>query len=71
MTLDGVQVTIDPGDETRATADVRSSHTCTPESGGQDTTTDEHDLFSLRKVDDTWVVDSTRPARRAAAAQEP
>ena len=76
VTYDGVRVGMDPSDETLATADVRSSHTCTPKSGGRETTTDKHDLISLRKDGDTWLVDGTsqapptaargpRPARRA------
>jgi hypothetical protein len=52
---------MDANDSTLATADVRSSHTCTPKSGGRETTTDRHDILSLRKVGDAWLVDKTSP----------
>ena len=58
---DGVRVRMDANDDTRATADIRSSHTCTPKSGGRETTTDRHDVLSLRKVGDAWLVDDTAP----------
>ena len=58
---DGVRVSMDANDSTLATADVRSSHTCTPKSGGRETTTDRHDILSLRKVGDAWLVDKTSP----------
>ncbi|NOT28355.1 MAG: serine/threonine protein kinase [Acidobacteria bacterium] len=67
VTYDGVRVGMDPGDETLATADVRSSHTCTPKSGGRESTTDKHDLISLRKDGDTWLVDGTSQAPPTAA----
>jgi hypothetical protein len=67
VTFDGVRVGMDPLDETLATADVRSSHTCTPRSGGRETTTDRHDLISLRKDGDTWLVEGTSPAPTTAA----
>lgn len=64
---DGVRVGLNPNDETLATADVRSSHTCTPKSGGRETTTDKHDIISLRKDGDTWLVDGTSQAPPTAA----
>ena len=67
VTYDGVRVGMDPDDETLAMADVRSSHTCTPKSGGRQTTTDKHDLISLRKDGDTWLVDGTSEAPPTAA----
>jgi len=68
---DGVRVRIDPNDDTRATADIRSSHTCTPKSGGRETTTDKHDVLSLRKVGDAWLVDDTAPIRIGASREAP
>ena len=64
---DGVRVGMDPDDETLATADVRSSHTCTPKSGGREITTDEHDLISLRTDGDTWLVEGTSEAPSTSA----
>jgi serine/threonine protein kinase len=67
----GVRVGIDPDDETLATADVRSSHTCTPKSGGRETITDRHDLVSLRKEGDRWLVEATSEAPPTAARRRP
>ena len=61
LNYDGVRVRMDANDDRIATADIRSSHTCTPKSGGRQTITDRHDLLSLRKVGDAWVVDNTEP----------
>jgi len=61
LNYDGVRVRMDADDDRLATADIRSSHTCTPKSGGRQTITDRHDILSLRKVGDTWVVDDTEP----------
>jgi len=66
---DGVRVRMDANDETLATADIRSSHTCTPKSGGRETTTDKHDVLSLRKVGDAWLVDDTAPIPIAVSRQ--
>jgi hypothetical protein len=65
VTYDGVRVTLDPDDDTFATADIRSSHTCTPKSGGREMTTDRHDVLSLRKDGQRWVVERTAPAPKA------
>ena len=67
VTYDGIQVAIDPQNDTRATADVRSLHTCTPASGGRETTTDEHDIFSLRKQGEAWLVDKTQQTTNRTA----
>jgi ketosteroid isomerase-like protein len=69
VTYDGIRDTMDPNDDTLATADIRSSHTCTPKSGGREMTTDEHDVLSLRKDGQRWVVERTIPAPNAASAR--
>jgi serine/threonine protein kinase len=58
---DGVRVRMDENDDTLATADIRSSHTCTPKSGGRETTTDKHDILSLRKIGEAWLVEKAAP----------
>jgi hypothetical protein len=58
---DGVRVRLDANDDTLATADIRSSHTCTPKSGGRETTTDKHDILSLRKIGEAWLVEKAAP----------
>jgi len=64
---DGVRVRVDANDDTLATADIRSSHTCTPKSGGRETTTDKRDILSLRKVGDAWLVEDARAIPIAAS----
>jgi serine/threonine protein kinase len=59
VTYDGISVEMDPADDTLARADVRSSHVCTPKSGDRETTTDHHDVLSLRKRGDAWFVTKT------------
>lgn len=56
VTFDAVQVQIPPTDETTAQVNVSSTHTCTPESGGGQTTTRERDTYTLRKNGDAWVI---------------
>jgi hypothetical protein len=69
LNYDGVRVRMDESDDSLATADIRSSHTCTPKSGGRQTITDRRDLLSLRKVGDAWVVEETAPIPIAASRE--
>jgi serine/threonine-protein kinase len=46
---------------TQAEVDVRSTHTCTPNSNARQTTTAHHDVFLLRKNGENWVIDSVAP----------
>ena len=62
VTFDGLQVEMNPSDEKRAEVDVRSTHTCTPNSGGRQTVTPQHERFTLRKNGDTWLIDSVARA---------
>jgi hypothetical protein len=64
---DGVRVEMDSSDDTLARAEVRSSHTCTPKSGGRETTTDQHDVLSLRKNGSAWFVNNSLQVSRATA----
>ena len=63
-----MQVEMDPTDAALAQVDVSSTHTCTPNSGGRQTTTAQSDVFTLRKSGDEWRIDS---AVRAPDALEP
>ena len=65
VTFADMQVAMNPTDATLAQVDVRSTHTCTPNSSGRQTTTDQRDVFTLRKNGDTWSIDD---AVRAPAA---
>jgi serine/threonine-protein kinase len=68
VTFGNMQVALDGADPTQAQVDVRSTHTCTPNSGGRQTTTSQHDLFKLRKNGDAWQIDS---AARMPSAGRP
>jgi hypothetical protein len=54
---------------TRAEVDVRSDHTCTPNSDRRQTTTGHHDLFTLKKDGENWVIDSMAPVAEASAGR--
>jgi serine/threonine-protein kinase len=56
-----MNVAIDPGDPNSARVDVRSTHTCTPNSGGRQTSASRHDVFSLRKIGEEWVIAGSAP----------
>jgi serine/threonine protein kinase/ketosteroid isomerase-like protein len=58
VTFDQMNVALAPADAAVAEADVRSTHTCTPQSGGRQTTATQHDVYTLRKTDDAWIVSS-------------
>jgi ketosteroid isomerase-like protein len=62
VTFADLQVTLNGSDPGRAQADVRSTHTCTPSSGGRQTETSRRDLFELRKNDGAWLIESATPA---------
>lgn len=63
VTFDAVQVQIPPTDEATAQVDVSSTHTCTPQSGGGQTTTQERETYTLRKDGDAWVISGVSPNR--------
>ena len=67
VTFADMQVEMNPANATLAQVDVRSTHTCTPNSEGQQTTTAQRDIFTLRKSGDTWRIDSAvRPPSGSA-----
>jgi serine/threonine-protein kinase len=67
VTFADMQVEMNPADATLAQVDVRSTHTCTPNSGGRQTTTVQRDVYTLRKSGDTWRIDSAVRAPNASA----
>ncbi len=67
VTFADMQVEINPADATLAQVDVRSTHTCTPNSGGRQTTTAQRDVYTLRKSGATWLIDSASRAPDASA----
>jgi hypothetical protein len=56
-----IDVGFDASDPNNATVEVRSTHTCTPNSGGRQTNASHHDMFSLKKMGDTWLIASAAP----------
>jgi hypothetical protein len=51
-----MQVALDAADPNSAQVDVRSTHNCTPTSGGRQTNASHHDVFSLKKIGDAWLI---------------
>jgi len=58
VTFDGVQLQLAPADEAQAAVSLQSTHTCTPQSGGRQTTTTQRETFTLRKNGETWMIDA-------------
>jgi hypothetical protein len=56
VTFTDMQIELDPTDAALAHVNLRSAHTCTPNSGARQATTGHHDLFTLRKSGDTWQI---------------
>ncbi len=58
--FDGVQVQLAAGSESQAEVTLRSTHTCTPQSGGRQTTTTQGETFTLRKDGEAWVINGVK-----------
>ena len=56
VTFDQMNVALAPADTAVAEADIRSTHTCTPQSGGRQTTAMQHEVYTLRKSGEGWVL---------------
>lgn len=67
VTFADMQVEMDPADATLAQVNVRGTHTCTPNSGGRQSTTTQRDVFTLRKNGDAWLIESAVRAPNASA----
>ena len=60
VTFADMKVTLDTTTPPGASVDVQSRHECTPNSGRQ-TTASHHDVFSLKKIGDEWLISSAAP----------
>jgi hypothetical protein len=60
-------VTLTSPDNAHAEVDVRSTHTCTPQSGGYQTTSTQHEVFRLEKQGDDWLISEVASAPSASA----
>lgn len=58
VTFSQMNVALAPADTAAAEADVRSTHTCTPQSGGRQTTDTQHEVYTLRKNGAGWELSS-------------
>jgi eukaryotic-like serine/threonine-protein kinase len=56
-----MDVAFDAADPSNATVDVRSTHTCTPNSGGRQTNASHHEVYSLKKAGDAWLIAAAAP----------
>ncbi|MBI3047315.1 MAG: serine/threonine protein kinase [Acidobacteria bacterium] len=63
VTFDRVQVQMTPDNEALAEIALRSTHTCTPQSGERQTSTGYDETFTLRKNGETWVIESANRAQ--------
>jgi serine/threonine protein kinase len=62
VTFDQMDVALTPADASVAEADVRSTHTCTPQSGGRETKATQHEVYTLRKSGERWVLNGVARA---------
>jgi serine/threonine protein kinase len=60
VTFDEVQVQVAADSDTQAEVTLRSTHTCTPQSDGRQTTTARDQTFTLRKNGDAWVINGVK-----------
>jgi ketosteroid isomerase-like protein len=56
-----MRVALNAADPNSAQVDVRSTHNCTPTSGGRQTNASHHDVFSLKKIGDAWLIAGSAP----------
>lgn len=61
VTFADMKVALDAADTNSAEVDVRSTYNCTPTSGGRQTETSRHDVFSLKKIGDEWLIAGAAP----------
>jgi hypothetical protein len=59
--FENLEVAFDAADPNNATVEVRSTHTCTPNSGGRQTNASHHEVFSLKKMGDAWLIAGATP----------
>jgi hypothetical protein len=68
--FDEVALVLTSADSAVARADIRSTHTCTPQSTGPQKTTVHHDVYTLGKHGDSWVIDGVE-STPAATVRRP
>jgi hypothetical protein len=58
--FDGVQMQVVADSDTRAEVTLHSTHTCTPQSDGRQTTTTQDETFTLNKNAEAWVISGVK-----------
>ena len=61
VTFDQMSVELAAPDSSTARADVRSTHTCTPQSAGRQRIAAHHDNYTLKKHGDHWIIEGFSP----------
>jgi serine/threonine protein kinase/ketosteroid isomerase-like protein len=63
--FDQMQVQLAGDGEAAAEVTLRSTHTCTPQSGGRQTTATQDETYVLRKNGDAWMINGVKSAARS------
>jgi serine/threonine-protein kinase len=63
VVFDGVQVQLAAQSDAEAEVALRSTHTCTPQSGGPQTVSAQNETYTLRKDGEAWVIDGVKTSR--------
>jgi serine/threonine-protein kinase len=64
VTFTGMQVQLTGGSGTQAEVTLRSTHTCTPQTGAGDRATSRDETFTLRRAGDAWVIGAVKQGAR-------
>jgi serine/threonine protein kinase/ketosteroid isomerase-like protein len=65
VVFDQMQVRLIGDGEAAAEVTLRSTHTCTPQSGGRQTTATHDETYVLRKNGDAWMINGVKSAARS------
>ena len=69
VTFQLMQLEMPGTDESTAHVDVNSTHVCTPKSGAAQTTSTQHEVFTLRKKGDSWSIESVARSGSPSASR--
>jgi serine/threonine protein kinase len=61
VTFDRMSLELTLSNSAVARADVVSTHTCTPQSGGPEITAKQHGIYALTKNGDAWIIEDVTP----------
>ena len=69
VTFQLMEVAMAPTDNSVAHVDVNSTHVCTPKSGAQPVASKQHEVFTLRKKGDSWMIEGVANAGQASVSR--